>query len=117
MKQSSQAKDILAIYRTYIEKALRRLKREIDNLVVIMTPWEMRIKKIESQVKIKKLRRSTYFVMHLITDLHIIYLVWICGRKLLYVFEMDFLDKYFYWPLLCDLRHGTGSCMCDLISI
>lgn len=67
MKQSSQAKDILAIYRTYIEKALRRLKREIDNLVVIMTPWEMRIKKIESQVETKKkLRRSTYFVMHLI---------------------------------------------------
>ena len=49
MKQSSQAKDILSIYRTYIDKAFRRLKREIDNLVVILTPWELRIKKIESQ--------------------------------------------------------------------
>lgn len=49
MKQSSQAKDILSIYRTYVEKAFRRLRREIDNLVVILTPWELRIKKIESQ--------------------------------------------------------------------
>ena len=49
MKQSSQAKDILSIYRTYIEKAFRRLRREIDNLIVILTPWELRIKKIESQ--------------------------------------------------------------------
>lgn len=49
MKQSSQAKDILSIYRSYVEKAFRRLKREIDNLIVILTPWELRIKKIESQ--------------------------------------------------------------------
>lgn len=49
MKQSSQVKDVLTIYRNHIERALRRLKREFDNLIVVLTPWEMRIKKIESQ--------------------------------------------------------------------
>ncbi|XP_074604739.1 transmembrane channel-like isoform X2 [Brevipalpus obovatus] len=49
LKQSKQAKDIVAKYRTYLEKTVNRLKREINNLVVQLTPWEMRIKKIESQ--------------------------------------------------------------------
>uniref|UniRef100_T1JR72 Exostosin GT47 domain-containing protein n=1 Tax=Tetranychus urticae TaxID=32264 RepID=T1JR72_TETUR len=49
LKQSKQAKDIVTKYRTYLEKSINRLKREIDNLVVQLTPWEMRIKKIESQ--------------------------------------------------------------------
>ncbi|RWS08508.1 transmembrane channel-like protein 3 [Dinothrombium tinctorium] len=49
LKQSKQAKDIVATYRAYIEKTINRLKREIDNLIVILTPWELRIKKIESQ--------------------------------------------------------------------
>ena len=49
LKQSKQAKDIMAKYKTYMEKTIKKTKREIANLIVQMTPWEMRIKKIESQ--------------------------------------------------------------------
>lgn len=34
----------------FLAQLLHRLKREIDNLIVILTPWEMRIKKIESML-------------------------------------------------------------------
>ncbi|RWS23418.1 transmembrane channel-like protein 3 [Leptotrombidium deliense] len=49
LKQSKQAKDIVATYRSFVEKSINRLKREINNIIVQLTPWEMRIKKIESK--------------------------------------------------------------------
>ncbi|XP_054167274.1 transmembrane channel-like protein [Oppia nitens] len=48
LKQSKQAKDMVAKYRAYVERTINRLKREFANLIVVITPWEMRIKKIES---------------------------------------------------------------------
>ncbi|KAI1285949.1 Transmembrane channel-like protein 3 [Halotydeus destructor] len=49
LKQSKQAKDIFSSYKAYMEKTIGKLNRRIANLVVQLTPWEMRIKKIESQ--------------------------------------------------------------------
>ncbi|CAN7938954.1 unnamed protein product, partial [Ixodes hexagonus] len=48
LAQSKQAKDIFAKYTILLTNSWHRLKREIAELVVILTPWEMRIKRIES---------------------------------------------------------------------
>ena len=71
LKQSKQAKDLFAKYKVYYERvclkklskllkfifskiccfhsqSINRIKRELANLIVVITPWEMRIKKIES---------------------------------------------------------------------
>ncbi|KAI2803198.1 Transmembrane channel-like protein 3 [Blomia tropicalis] len=48
LKQSKQAKDLFAKYNVYMERTINRFKRELANLIVVITPWEMRIKKIES---------------------------------------------------------------------
>lgn len=48
LKQSKQAKDVLANTSAFIERYWRHAKRELANFLVIITPWEMRIKKIES---------------------------------------------------------------------
>lgn len=47
-KQSKQAKDVVANIRTSIDKTINKFKREVANFIVTITPWEMRIKKIES---------------------------------------------------------------------
>nr|XP_027204963.1 transmembrane channel-like protein 2 [Dermatophagoides pteronyssinus] len=48
LKQSKQAKDLVAKWKVYMERSINRIKRELANLIVVITPWEMRIKKIES---------------------------------------------------------------------
>ncbi|XP_042148896.1 transmembrane channel-like protein 3 [Ixodes scapularis] len=48
LAQSKQAKDIFAKYTILLTNSWHRLKREVAELVVILTPWEMRIKRIES---------------------------------------------------------------------
>lgn len=48
LKQSKQAKDVIASATAIFERYWRHSKREFANFLVIITPWEMRIKKIES---------------------------------------------------------------------
>lgn len=48
LKQSKQAKDVIASTSAFFERYWRHFKREFANFLVIITPWEMRIKKIES---------------------------------------------------------------------
>lgn len=48
LKQSKQAKDVIASTNAIVDRYWRHFKREFANLLVIITPWEMRIKKIES---------------------------------------------------------------------
>ncbi|OQR73549.1 hypothetical protein BIW11_09658, partial [Tropilaelaps mercedesae] len=48
LAQSKQARDIFASYSNWFRNSLHRLKREIADLIVTLTPWEMRIKRIES---------------------------------------------------------------------
>lgn len=48
LKQSKQAKDVLASTSAIFDRYWRHFKREFANFLVIITPWEMRIKKIES---------------------------------------------------------------------
>lgn len=48
LKQSKQAKDVLASTNAMLDRYWRHFKREFANFLVIITPWEMRIKKIES---------------------------------------------------------------------
>lgn len=48
LKQSKQAKDVLTSTNAMFERYWRHFKREFANFLVIITPWEMRIKKIES---------------------------------------------------------------------
>lgn len=48
LKQSKQAKDVIASTSAIFERYWRHFKREFANFLVIITPWEMRIKKIES---------------------------------------------------------------------
>lgn len=48
LKQSKQAKDVIASTTAIFERYWRHFKREFANFLVIITPWEMRIKKIES---------------------------------------------------------------------
>ena len=45
-------------YHTHIQ-SINRIKRELANLIVVITPWEMRIKKIESKsIKSKQERKK-----------------------------------------------------------
>lgn len=48
LKQSKQAKDVIASTTAIFDRYWRHFKREFANFLVIITPWEMRIKKIES---------------------------------------------------------------------
>lgn len=48
LKQSKQARDVIASTNAIFERYWRHFKREFANFLVIITPWEMRIKKIES---------------------------------------------------------------------
>lgn len=48
LKQSKQAKDVIASATAIFDRYWRHFKREFANFLVIITPWEMRIKKIES---------------------------------------------------------------------
>ncbi|XP_028968963.1 transmembrane channel-like protein 3 [Galendromus occidentalis] len=48
LAQSKQAKDIFASYSNWFRNSWHRFKREIADLMVTLTPWEMRIKRIES---------------------------------------------------------------------
>ncbi|XP_022643750.1 transmembrane channel-like protein 3 [Varroa destructor] len=48
LAQSKQARDIFATYSNWFRNSLHRLKREIADLIITLTPWEMRIKRIES---------------------------------------------------------------------
>lgn len=48
LKQSKQAKDVIASTSALADRYWRHFKREFANFLVIITPWEMRIKKIES---------------------------------------------------------------------
>lgn len=48
LKQSKQARDVLTSTSAVFERYWRHFKREFANFLVIITPWEMRIKKIES---------------------------------------------------------------------
>ncbi|XP_013788683.1 transmembrane channel-like protein 3, partial [Limulus polyphemus] len=48
LAQSKRSKDIFAKYKLMVSKWSQRCKRELANLVVTLTPWEMRIKRIES---------------------------------------------------------------------
>lgn len=48
LKQSKQASDVLAQTGDMLDRYWRHFKRELANFLVIITPWEMRIKRIES---------------------------------------------------------------------
>ncbi|XP_064459083.1 transmembrane channel-like protein [Ornithodoros turicata] len=48
LAQSKQAKDIFAKYSIFIHNSWHRLQRKVADLMVTLTPWEMRIKRIES---------------------------------------------------------------------
>lgn len=48
LAQSKQAKDMIANTTAMVERWWRHFKREFANFLVMVTPWEMRIKKIES---------------------------------------------------------------------
>ncbi|XP_075734138.1 transmembrane channel-like protein 1 [Rhipicephalus microplus] len=48
LAQSKQARDVLAKYTILLNNSWHRLQREVAELVVTLTPWEMRIKRIES---------------------------------------------------------------------
>ncbi|XP_035217133.1 transmembrane channel-like protein 1 isoform X2 [Stegodyphus dumicola] len=48
LAQSKRSKDVFAKYRLWWSRGLNRFKREVANFMVMLTPWEMRIKRIES---------------------------------------------------------------------
>ncbi|KAG8185208.1 hypothetical protein JTE90_025880 [Oedothorax gibbosus] len=48
LAQSKRSKDVFAKYTLLWSKGLNRFKREVANFMVTLTPWEMRIKRIES---------------------------------------------------------------------
>ena len=79
------------------------MKREIDNLVVILTPWEMRIKKIESKFGVFLIFFSKVIKLPLQRSIRI------SRRLLLHVLAMDILDKYVHRHRLRGLHHGAGS--------
>ena len=43
-------------------QTINRLKRELANLIVVITPWEMRIKKIESNVRFTDLIQYVLYI-------------------------------------------------------
>ncbi|XP_054713583.1 LOW QUALITY PROTEIN: transmembrane channel-like protein [Uloborus diversus] len=48
LAQSKRSKDVFAKYTLLWSRGLNRFKREVANFMVMLTPWEMRIKRIES---------------------------------------------------------------------
>ncbi|XP_023232918.1 transmembrane channel-like protein 2-B isoform X1 [Centruroides sculpturatus] len=49
LMQSKKSGDIFTKYTIILSRGWNKFKREVANLIVILTPWEMRIKRIESQ--------------------------------------------------------------------
>ncbi|CAL1277667.1 unnamed protein product [Larinioides sclopetarius] len=48
LAQSKRSKDVFAKYTLLWSRGWNRFKREVANFMVMLTPWEMRIKRIES---------------------------------------------------------------------
>ena len=88
-------------------QSIKKLRREITNLIVQLTPWEMRIKKIES-----KSRSSLWHSWQCpTTDIYSIVVtfrpVWIGCCFLLHVPSLGVLDQHVYKYLHLCLPHGS----------
>ena len=73
------------------QQTTKKMKREIANLIVQLTPWEMRIKKIESWFGLlsSRRRRRRNYCQHYRS-------VWIRRRVVLHVLAVDLLDQHIH---------------------
>lgn len=76
------------------------MKREVANWIVQLTPWEMRIKKIESKLVF-------YAVISWLECCWICRSIWFCCRFILYFPSMGLLDQHFYQHLYLRFSHGS----------